>query len=79
MGAQQVPLSNSGVADPCLSLGLLIPALCLHAGSEGRGEESGNEAEGEESYKRGAERGKWAPENPSTDRLGVARLCFRSW
>lgn len=42
MGAQQVALSNSGVADPCLSLEQKDDTQ----GAKVEGKDSGNEAEG---------------------------------
>lgn len=75
--AQQVALSNCRGL-PCWSLPL-IRTEGWHTGSVGRGEDSGNEAEGEERSKRERGRAKWAcfPKSPSTDRFGVSWDMFQ--
>lgn len=73
--AQQVALSNSRGL-PCWSLPL-IRREGWHTGSVGRGEDSGNEAEGEERNKRERRRAKWAPKNLPADRFWCSRHTFQ--
>lgn len=72
---QQVALSNSRGL-PCWSLPL-IRREGWHTGSVGRGEDSGNKAEGEERNKRERRRAKRAPKNLSTDRFWCSRDRFQ--